>query len=799
MPKKTPASEPRRPRSKAETGSAGAEAPKVLHLHVADGVEKREHILVDLALAGDPGQRLSLERGEHADPHLYLGAHAAEVGGVKGTVIRCRQPGAVSAEVLLGDRGGGKGETAAEMSSVDLDLFAAWLPGRLPAEPYRLRFCSEDGSCWERDDPYRFAPTASDDDLYFFSEGTHRQLWRLLGAHLVEVDGVEGCAFVVWAPNARGVSVVGGFCGWNGRAFPMRRLGSSGLWELFVPGLGAGELYKFEILGPTEKVQRADPMASWAELSPGTASRTYRSEHRWGDGEWMAGAKERDVRSEPMAIYEVHLGSWRGGGGEPANYRELAPALVEHVQGLGFNYLELMPVAEHPFTGSWGYQITGYFAPTSRYGTPDDFRWFVDYCHRHGVGVILDWVPAHFVKDDHGLGRFDGTALYEHEDPRRGEHPDWGTYIFNYGRFEVRNFLVANALYWLDEFHIDGLRVDAVASMLYLDYSRGEGQWLPNAQGGRENLEAIALFREANRLVREHYPGRFLVAEESTAWPGITRDPEVGGLGFTLKWNMGWMHDTLGYFGTDPLFRSHQQDQLTFAMVYEYSEAFLNPLSHDEVVHGKGSLLARMPGDPWQKLANLRALLAYQYTRPGKQLLFMGCELAQMREWNHETGLDWFLRDDPGHAAFELFVGELGKLYQRTPSFWRLDAKPEGFEWIACHDRERSVLAYVRYASAPGAGHPSTEIAEHALVVLNLTPVPRDGYRLGAPAAGRYRVVLCSDDAVYGGRSHPYEAEVATETVPCDGRAHSLLLALPPLAAMVLLPAGSLSSRSGQG
>ncbi|MEM6797702.1 MAG: 1,4-alpha-glucan branching protein GlgB, partial [Acidobacteriota bacterium] len=525
------------------------------------------------------------------------------------------------------------------------------------------------------------------------SEGTHRRLWEALGAHPETLDErhglaeeVSGYRFAVWAPNALRISVVGDFCSWDPAVYPMRRLGSSGVWEIFVPEVRAGSVYKFEIAtrdGLT--LAKADPAASWAERPPGTASRLFRSSFTWGDEAFMASAAARDVRREPMAIYEVHLGSWSGGGGQEINYRELAPQLVEHAKSLGFNYLELMPVAEHPYGGSWGYQITGYFAPTARYGDPDDFRFFVDYCHRHGVGVILDWVPAHFVKDAHGLGRFDGTALYEHEDPRRGEHPDWGTYIFNYGRFEVKNFLVANALYWFDAFHVDGLRTDAVASMLYLDYSREPGKWLPNAQGGRENLEAMALLREVSRLTRELYPGRFLIAEESTAWPGVTERPEAGGLGFDFKWNMGWMHDTLGYFSTDPLFRSSSHDALTFGMAYEYSEAYVNPLSHDEVVHGKGSLLHKMSGDAWRQMANLRALLAFQWTRPGKVLLFMGSELAPAREWNHETGLDRYLEKDPAHRGVRDLVAALGQLYQSRPCLWRLDHEPAGFRWIACH------------------------------------------------------------------------------------------------------------------
>lgn len=795
----------------------------------------RHRFQLELCLVGDPGQRQAVLRGEHGDPHQFLGCHPACVGGVDGVVVRALQPTAHRAEVLLeaplprakaGDIAAeeasaeeASSQTELPMSPIGTGLFSAWLPGGEPGLAYRLRFHFDGGGTWERHDPYRFPPTLGDEDLYFFSEGTHQRLWQCLGARPRTVDGVDGYGFAVWAPNARRVSVIGDFCSWDGRLLPMRRLGASGLWELFVPGVEAGALYKYEILGPAGIRTKADPMASWAEVPPNTASRTYASDYAWQDQEYMRRAESRDVRREPMAIYEMHLGSWLHGGpaaggatdgeGAALGYRQLAPRVVEHVQELGFDYVELMPVAEHPYSGSWGYQITGYFAPTSRYGSPDDFRYFVDYLHRHGIGVILDWVPAHFVKDAHGLGRFDGTALYEHEDPRRGEHPDWGTYIFNYGRTEVRNFLVANALYWLDEFHVDGLRVDAVASMLYLDYSRDEGEWLPNHQGGRENFDAIALLREVNRRVTELYPGRFTVAEESTSWPGITKSPDRGGLGFTFKWNMGWMHDTLGYFGQDPLYRSHHHDKLTFAMVYEHSEAFVNPLSHDEVVHGKGSLLARMPGDPWRKLANLRTLFVYLYTRPGKVLLFMGSELAQQREWNHETGLDWFLRDEPGHAAFEHFVSELGRLYGNLAPTWRLDHEPEGFEWICCHDRGRSVVAYARYDEADGNAETAAddrasqgpEGAEldgpadtldrtrpHVVVVLNSTPVPRESYRIGAPRAGRYRLLLCSDDPAFGGSGYPVPQVVDTEDAACDGFDQSLLLVLAPLSGSIYAP-----------
>ncbi|MEM9555036.1 MAG: 1,4-alpha-glucan branching protein GlgB [Acidobacteriota bacterium] len=773
-------------------------------------------------LAGGAEHREALWRGAHTDPHLYLGAHAADGG----SVVRALRPEARQVTLLhcvrLDARPDERDETApasqvppnelpmeeVPMEEVGPGLFAAFVPEVEPAQlRYRYRIDGMDGTSLEIDDPYGFPPSLTDEDLYYLGEGKHLTLWNALGAVERTLDGVRGFGFAVWAPNARRVSVVGSFCDWDGRRYPMRRLGTSGIWELFIPGLSAGALYKFEILGPWGPPRlKADPVGRWCEIPPGTASRTYASHHAWTDEEWMSAVAARDPRRAPLSAYEVHLGSWRRRSDLPFSYRELAPRLVEHVLALGFDHLELMPVAEHPYEGSWGYQVTGYFAPTARYGDPDDFRWFVDYCHRHGVGVIVDWVPAHFVRDGHGLGRFDGTALYEHEDPRRGEHPDWGTYIFNYDRWEVRNFLVANALYWFDEFHIDGLRVDAVASMLYLDYSRDEGQWLANEHGGRENFGAIQMLRDVNRAVRDQYPGRMMIAEESTAWPGVTKDPDEGGLGFTLKWNMGWMHDSLKYFAVDPLFRSHHQDQLTFAMIYEYSEAFVNPLSHDEVVHGKGSLYGKMPGDPWRKMANLRCLLGYQWTRPGKKLLFMGSELASPREWDHQAGLEWHLLDDPARRGLFDFLAALGALYQSHPCLWQADHEPDGFRWIACDDRASSVLAFARFDQA---GPPTAELmaddengesstaplvrlgepaGDHLVIVLNLTPMPRQGYRIGAPGGGTYDIVLCSDDESFGGSGYPRAASVRAEPVAADGHARSLALDLPPLSILVLAP-----------
>ncbi len=727
----------------------------------------------------DPGNARRLAATDHDEPHRWLGAHPASSGGASGAVVRAFHPDAVACEAITAD-----GLAHALEPAGAPGLFAGFVQGARVPLAYRLRFRFAGGGTWEREDPYRFLPTLGDVDLHLFNEGTHRRLWEVLGAHPRTVDGIEGTSFAVWAPNARRVSVVGDFCRWDGRLFPMRRMGSSGVYELFVPGVSPGALYKFEIKTREGMLRpKTDPFAFSMEAPPQTASRVVRSSYAWGDGEWMAARGGKDWPREPMAIYEVHLGSWMRvpeEGNRPLSYREIAPKLVEHVKRLGFTHVELLPISEHPFSGSWGYQVSGYYAPTSRYGTPDDFRFFVDHCHAHGIGVFLDWVPAHFPKDDFALRRFDGTALYEHDDPRQGEHPDWGTLIFNYGRPEVRNFLIANALYWLEEFHVDGLRVDAVASMLYLDYSRKEGEWVPNRYGGRENLEAIEFLRELNGVVRHEAPGALMIAEESTSFPAVTGSPEHGGLGFALKWNMGWMHDTLKYLALDPVHRRFHHDQITFAMLYEYSERFINPLSHDEVVHMKGSLWNKMPGDAWQKFANLRLLLAYQFTRPGKKMLFMGAELATWREWNHDASVDWHFREEPARAGVERFVEALGTLYHERPCLWRRDHEPEGFRWIDCHDRDHSVLFYLRQDGDA-----------HVAVALNFTPVPRDRYRVGVPRAGRYVLRLSSDDPAYGGSGYSKQASADTEPVACHGFPQSVVLDLPPLAATVWVVEGA--------
>ena len=727
-----------------------------------------------------PIDRHELDRllaGEHANPHAILGAHPATVSGTAGVVVRTLIPGVDQVECVLAD---GRAVDMTREAEGLSTLYGVFLPGEQLPLHYLLRFHYANGSVWERGDPYRFLPTLGDVDLHLFNEGTHYEIWKKLGAHPQTFDGVRGTSFAVWAPNARRVSVVGDFCGWDGRVFPMRIMGSSGVWELFVPGVDAEALYKFEIVTREHAIRlKTDPFAAKMQQAPDTASIVQADDvYRWNDDAWMHRRHSVDLVRSPMSIYEVHLGSWARvpeEGNRVLSYRELAPRLADHVTRLGFTHVELMPVMEHPFYGSWGYQVSGYYAPTSRYGSPDDFRFLVDTLHQRGIGVILDWVPAHFPKDDYALRRFDGTALYEHDDPRLGEHPDWGTLIFNYGRAEVRNFLVANALYWLNEFHADGLRVDAVASMLYLDYSRKAGEWLRNEQGGRENLNAIGFIKQFNEAVHRHAAGCVTIAEESTAWPGVTTPVSEGGLGFTFKWNMGWMHDTLTYFGLDPIHRRFHQDQLTFAMLYEYSERFIMPLSHDEVVHLKGSLLAKMPGDEWQRLANLRVLLAYMFMRPGKKLVFMGTELAPWTEWNHDTSLDWHLRFDPKRDAFENYLSRLAHVYRQHPAFWQDDQSWDGFCWIDVADRENSVVSFVRRAGG-----------SFVVVVLNLTPMPRERYRIGVPEAGEYARLLSSDDAEWGGSNIGRIDRVHSDASPLHGYGQSIEMTLPPLSAVAL-------------
>ncbi|MGK5676025.1 1,4-alpha-glucan branching protein GlgB [Micromonospora sp. URMC 106] len=691
--------------------------------------------------------------GATHDPHAVLGAHPADGR----TVIRTLRRGAADVAVLVG------GERYPMRRAHDVGVFEATVPGEVL--DYRIEV---DGRV--HDDPYRYPPTLGELDLHLIGEGRHERLWEALGARVFD----EGVAFTVWAPNARGVRVVGDFTGWApDDGWPMRSLGSSGVWEIFVPGVRAGARYKYRILGADGHWRdKADPLAAYAEVPPATASVVHHSAYEWGDAAWLERRARRQPHQEPMSVYEVHLGSWRPGLG----YRELAEELTEYVTGLGFTHVEFLPVMEHPFGGSWGYQVTGYFAPTSRFGDPDDFRYLVDRLHAAGIGVILDWVPAHFPKDEWALARFDGTALYEHPDPRRGEHPDWGTYVFDFGRREVRNFLVANALYWCEQFHVDGLRVDAVASMLYLDYSRQEGQWAPNRYGGRENLEAIALMQEVNATVYKHHAGVVLIAEESTAWPGVTRSTDAGGLGFGFKWNMGWMHDTLLYTSKDPIYRQHHHHQLTFSLAYAWSENYVLPISHDEVVHGKGSLAGKMPGDTWQRLANVRALLAYMWAHPGKQLLFMGCELADDREWSEERGLDWHLLHDPARAGVQRLVGDLNAVYRDTPALWAQDTEPAGFRWIAGDDVANNAVSFVRIAPDGST----------LVCVANFSARPLHDYRIGLPAGGTWAEVLNTDAHHYGGSGVGNLGEVHAEAVPWHGMPASAALQVPPLGVLWL-------------
>jgi 1,4-alpha-glucan branching enzyme len=633
-------------------------------------------------------------------------------------------------------------------------------------------------------DPYTFLPQIGDLDLYLFAEGRHRHAGNFLGAHEHEADGVAGVLFAVWAPNAGRVSVVGDFNAWDGRRHPMRVRGGSGVWELFIPDLEPGHIYKYEIRNRDsgEILLKADPYGQCCELRPRTGSIVPRRDaYAWGDGDWMTRRGQYDWQHRPISVYEVHLGSWRRtAAGGFLDYREAAHRLVDYALDMGFTHVELLPVTEHPYDPSWGYQVTGYFAPTSRFGGPDDFRYFVDHCHRNGIGVLLDWVPAHFPKDAHGLARFDGTALFEHADPRLGEHKDWSTLIFNYGRNEVKSFLLSSAVFWLERMHVDGLRVDAVASMLYLDYSRREGEWIPNAYGGRENLVAIEFLRDLNVAIHEQCPGILMIAEESTAWPQVSRPAYVGGLGFDIKWNMGWMNDTLRYMAHDPIHRQYHHGLLTFSMLYCFTENFMLPFSHDEVVHGKRSLLYRMPGDEWQRHANLRALYAYQFTHPGKKLLFMGNEFGQGKEWDSAGILDWYVLDYPPHQGVQRLVRDLNRLYRAEPALHRYEFDWKGFEWIDCNDAQQSVIGYLRRGDG----------GEHLAVVLNFTPVPRHGYRIGVPQGGCYREALNTDAAIYGGSGAGNgPGPLAAEEKPWMGRAHSLVLTLPPLAAIILAPA----------
>jgi 1,4-alpha-glucan branching enzyme len=726
----------------------------------------------------------ALVEGVHNNPFEVLGPHVVSAGAERALAVRAYLP--QSQQVWLVDD---DGNTQSPMRRIHpAGIYEAVFPlyDSSAKRSYRLRMATQQGQIITMHDPYAFEPLLTDYDFYLFAEGKHLDAYRKLGGQLRQVDGVAGVNFSVWAPNAQSVSVVGDFNEWDGRRHPMRKHIPAGIWEIFIPGIAAGTKYKFRIKSCWGDVaDRSDPFGFTAELPPCTASIVADLDsYAWGDEQWLSRRRTNTLLDQPISIYEVHLGSWKH---DPhrlhgwMNYRDLAHQLVEYCERMGYTHIELLPISEHPFTGSWGYQTVGYYSVTSRYGSPADFMYFVDHCHRHGIGVIIDWVPAHFPRDGHGLRRFDGTALYEHEDPRQGEHPDWGTMIFNYGRNEVRNYLLSNALFWADRYHIDGLRVDAVASMLYLDYSRQEGQWIPNRYGGRENLEAIDFLREFNEQIHAAYPGILTVAEESTAWGGVSRPTTSGGLGFSMKWNMGWMNDTLRYLRNDPVHRRYHQNELTFSLIYAFSENFALPLSHDEVVHGKRSLLDQMPGDLWQRFANLRLLFSYMWTHPGKKVLFMGGDIAQWAEWSHERPLSWDLLQWETHQGIQKLVADLNQLYRTQPALYELDFNGYGFEWIDCHNSNDSVLIYLRKARNP----------EDCLVVCcNFTPVVRVNYLVGVPRRGFYQEVFNSDSAYYGGSNLGNYPGKHASSEGHHMRPFSIQVTMPPLGVIVLRPTG---------
>ncbi len=730
----------------------------------------------------------------HHDPFQILGAHEVSLDGKPCVVVRAFLPDAESASVVekkpaqkrkpskvSQTKKPQKAEREYAMERVHEDgFFEVVIRRRKSVFPYLLRKTTKSGAVETFYDSYSFMPTLGEYDTYLFNVGDHHKIYEKLGAHYGEVKGVGGVQFAVWAPAARSVSVIGDFNNWDQRVHAMRVLGSSGIWEMFIPGLPEGALYKYRVKSKDGFVlDKTDPYGFEMEVRPRTAAKVnFLHGFEWHDEDWIADRREGDKLAKPMSIYEVHLGSWKlDTKGEWLNYRDAAHQLVDYLKRIGYTHIELMPVQEHPYDGSWGYQVTGYYAPTSRFGTPSDFMYFVDHCHRNNIGVILDWVPAHFPKDAHALALFDGTHLYEHEDPRKGEHMDWGTYIFNYGRNEVKNFLISNALFWLEKYHLDGLRIDAVASMLYLDYSRKEGEWVPNPYGGRENLEAIDFIKHLNSVVHKYHPDVLMIAEESTSFPGVTHALEHNGLGFDLKWNMGWMHDILEYFSKDPIHRSHHHDKLTFVAWYAWSECFLLPLSHDEVVHGKGSLLDKMPGDTWQKFANLRMLYALMYAFPGKKLLFMGGEFGQWHEWNFDGELSWDLLEQEFHKRLERFVQDINALYVSEPALYQVDFSHMGFEWIDFSDAANSVISFERKSRDGNSA---------IVAAFNFTPVVRSGIRIGVRHDGLYKELLNTDASMYGGSNVGNQGEVMAEAVPMHNREYSLALTLPPLGGVLL-------------
>jgi 1,4-alpha-glucan branching enzyme len=732
----------------------------------------------------DLGAIAPVVHGYHHNPFEVLGPHEIEAGGRKALAIRAYLP--ESQQVWLVDQQHGISQPMRRIHPAGLfeAICSPEVYNRQTGRTYQFCSVNQAGEQTTMHDPYSFPNLLTDYDLHLLGEGRHWDSYRRLGAHVREIHGIKGVNFAVWAPNAESVSVIGDFNGWDRRKHAMRKHIPGGIWELFVPDMQLGTLYKFSVKARGGNVvEKCDPYGFAAEVPPLTANIVADLDsYQWNDQSWLEERKTRNCLNAPLSIYEVHLGSWNrnhDGGCEWMNYRELAHRLAGYCEMMGFTHIELMPISEHPFTGSWGYQTVGYYAATSRYGSPEDFQYFVDYLHQHNIGVLIDWVPAHFPKDSHGLDFFDGTALYEHADPRQGEHPDWGTKIFNYGRNEVRNFLTSNALFWLDKYHIDGLRVDAVASMLYLDYSRNAGEWIPNQYGGRENLEAIHFVKEFNEQVHLQYPGVLTIAEESTAWGGVSRPTYLGGLGFSMKWNMGWMNDTLRYFRHEPIHRGYHHDELTFSLIYAFTENFVLPFSHDEVVHGKGSLLDQMPGDLWQRFANLRLLYGYQWTHPGKKLSFMGGEIAQWNEWNHDSDLQWDLLQWESHQGIQRLMGDLNRLYTREPALHELDFDSAGFEWVDCHNHNDSVLIYLRRAKSS---------SDFVLVACNFTPVVRQNYRIGVPEGGWYQELFNTDSAYYGGSNVGNFPGLEAEASESHGRPFSLALTLPPLSVVVLKP-----------
>ena len=717
---------------------------------------------------------------DHRDPFEVLGSHIIEQDSERLVAVRAFLPEASESWVV--DM---KTKKLHPMEKIHkAGFFQAIFPERKDVFAYRIRIKSLEGTVSEFYDPYSFLPVLTDFDLHLIGEGNHYNLYEKLGAHEMDMDGVGGVHFAVWAPNAKRVSVIGNFNNWDGRRHPMRVLGSSGIWEIFIPGLKEGEVYKFQIKSKSKQIfEKADPYAFFAEIRPKSASIVYNiNTYHWNDSAWLRRRSERNWLESPISAYEVHLGSWMRVPEENnrfLTYRELADKLITYVKEMGYTHIELLPVSEHPLDASWGYQTLGYFAPTSRHGKPEDFMYFVDRCHQNDIGVLLDWVPAHFPTDGHGLGFFDGTYLYEHADPRKGFHPDWGTKIFNYGRKEVRNFLLANAIFWIEKYHVDGLRVDAVASMLYLDYSRKEGEWIPNVHGGRENLEAIDFIKSFNEIVHQKFPGILTIAEESTAWGGVSKPTHLGGLGFSLKWNMGWMNDTLEYFSKEPIHRKFHHNNLTFSLLYAFSENFILVLSHDEVVHGKKSLLSKMPGDMWQKFANLRLLYGFMFAHPGKELLFMGGEIGQWDEWNQDKGIDWNLLQFTHHRCLQKFVMDLNRTYLSEPALYEVDFDPRGFEWIDFRDADSSIIAFIRRAK---------DADDSLVITCNFTPVPRTGYRIGVPESCLYKEILNSDSEIYWGSNMGNAGGLTSDPVPWHGKPFSINATLPPLSVVIFKP-----------